>query len=160
MSNSEETKKRAARGGEFISPERAGGQGGCDAAPPLLSDEQRVAFDRGVAEFNTGYYFECHDTLEDMWTGIRGPSRDFFQGLIQVSVAFYHLNGGNLPGAESMLRRALKRFARYPDRYFGFDLAAHREELQAWLDRIEAARVEGFTVADLPKWSFGPPASS
>ena len=160
MSNSEETKKRAARGGEFISPERAGGQGGCDAAPPLLSDEQRVAFDRGVAEFNTGYYFECHDTLEDMWTGIRGPSRDFFQGLIQVSVAFYHLSGGNLPGAESMLRRALKRFARYPDRYFGFDLAAHRKELQGWLDRIEAARVEGFTVADLPKWSFGPPASS
>ncbi|PYQ06045.1 MAG: hypothetical protein DMF83_13295 [Acidobacteria bacterium] len=157
MSNSEETKKRAARGGEFISPERAGGQGGCDAAPPLLSDEQRVAFDRGVAEFNTGYYFECHDTLEDMWTGIRGPSRDFFQGLIQVSVAFYHLNGGNLPGAESMLRRALKRFARYPDRYFGFDLAAHREELQAWLDRIVSARVEGLTVADLPKWSFGPP---
>ena len=157
MSNSEETKKRAARGGEFISPERAGGQGGCDAAPPLLSDEQRIAFDRGVAEFNTGYYFECHDTLEDMWTGIRGPSRDFFQGLIQVSVAFYHLNGGNLPGAESMLRRALKRFARYPDRYFGFDLAAHREELQAWLDRIVSARVEGLTVADLPKWSFGPP---
>ena len=157
MSNSEETKKRAARGGEFISPERAGGQGGCDAALPLLSDEQRVAFDRGVAEFNTGYYFECHDTLEDMWTGIRGPSRDFFQGLIQVSVAFYHLNGGNLPGAESMLRRALKRFARYPDRYFGFDLAAHREELQAWLDRIVSARVEGLTVADRPKWSFGPP---
>ena len=157
MSNSEETKKRAARGGEFISPERAGGQGGCDAAPPLLSDEQRVAFDRGVAEFNTGYYFECHDTLEDMWTGIRGPSRDFFQGLIQVSVAFYHLNGGNLPGAESMLRRALKRFARYPDRYFGFDLAAHREELQAWLDRIVSGRVDGLTVADLPKWTFGPP---
>jgi len=122
---------------------------------PLLNDEQRDAFERGVAEFNAGYYFECHDTLEDMWTGIRGPSRDFFQGLIQVSVAFYHLGGGNLAGAESMLRRALKRFARYPDRYFGFDLAAHREELQGWLDRIVAAQVDGLTLADLPKWSFG-----
>lgn len=128
-----------------------------DTAPPLLNEEQRDAFDRGVAEFNTGYYFECHDTLEDMWTGIRGPSRDFFQGLIQVSVAFYHLSGGNLPGAESMLRRALKRFARYPDRYFGFDLAAHREELQGWLDRIVSARVDGLTLADLPKWSFDLP---
>jgi len=157
MSKSEGPTKRAARGGGFISPQRAGIQGGCDAAPPLLNEEQREAFDRGVAEFNAGYYFECHDTLEDMWTGIRGPSRDFFQGLIQVSVAFYHLGGGNLPGAESMLRRALKRFARYPDRYFGFDLAAHREELQGWLDRIVSARVEGLTVADLPKWSFGRP---
>lgn len=158
MSKSEGPEKRAARGGGFTSPERAGVQGGGDAAPPVLNDEQRHAFDRGVAEFNAGYYFECHDTLEDMWTGIRGPSRDFFQGLIQVSVAFYHLGGGNLPGAESMLRRALKRFARYPGRYFGFDLAAHREELQGWLDRIVAARVEGITVADLPKWRFGPPA--
>jgi predicted metal-dependent hydrolase len=126
---------------------------------PALSVQERDAFERGVAEFNAGYYFECHDTLEDMWVGIRGPSRDFFQGLIQVSVAFYHLTGGNLPGAESMLRRALKRFQRYPDRYFGFDLAAHRAELRGWLDRMASAQVHGLTVADLPKWSFGHAAS-
>ena len=125
-------------------------------AEPELTGEEAAAFEKGVAEFNAGYYFECHDTLEDMWTGIRGPSRDFFQGLIQVSVAFYHLTGGNRPGAESMLRRALKRFERYPERYFGFDLAAHRVELRGWLDRIAAAPVEGLSAADLPKWSFGP----
>ena len=123
-------------------------------AAPLLTAQERDAFDRGVAEFNAGYYFECHDTLEDMWTGLRGPSRDFFQGLIQVSVAFYHLTGGNLPGAESMLRRALKRFARYPERYFGFELGAHRAELEGWRDRITATRVGDLTLADLPKWSF------
>jgi predicted metal-dependent hydrolase len=138
-------------------PEHAVVQGGRDGASPLLNEDETAAFHKGVAEFNAGYYFECHDTLEDMWTGIRGPSRDFFQGLIQVSVAFYHLSGGNLPGAESMVRRALKRFAGYPDRYFGFDLAAHREELQGWLDRIVAAQVDGLILADLPKWSFGPP---
>jgi len=123
---------------------------------PALAPHERDAFERGVAEFNAGYYFECHDTLDDMWMGIRGPSRDFFQGLIQVSVAFYHLTGDNLPGADSMIRRALKRLERYPDRYFGFDLAAHRDELHAWLDRIASARVEGLTVSDLPKWSFAP----
>ena len=89
---------------------------------PRLDDEERRQFDRGVDEFNRGFYFECHDTIEDLWAGLRGPSRDFFQGLIQVSVAFYHLGNGNLAGAESMMRRALKRFERYPDRYFGFDL--------------------------------------
>jgi hypothetical protein len=130
-----------------------------DVAPPLLNDDETRAFDKGVAEFNAGYYFECHDTLEDMWTGLRGPSRDFFQGLIQVSVAFYHLTGGNLPGAESMLRRALKRFERYPERYFGFELAAHRAELEGWLDRIASAQIEGLTLADLPKWRFAPRVS-
>jgi hypothetical protein len=154
MSEDELPKPRSARGGEFISPERAGVPGGRVVAPPLLDEDETTAFAKGVAEFNAGYYFECHDTLEDMWTGVRGPSRDFFQGLIQVSVAFYHLTGGNLPGAESMLRRALKRFERYPDRYFGFDLAAHRAELHGWLARIRARSPDAVAPDRLPKWSF------
>ncbi len=89
-----------------------------------------------------------------MWAGIRGDSRDFFQGLIQVSVAFYHLTGGNLPGAESMLRRALKRFERYPDRYFGFDLGGHRRLLGRWLDRIASGDAGAGGIDDLPKWRF------
>jgi predicted metal-dependent hydrolase len=121
---------------------------------PELSDEERRSFEKGVAEFNAGFFFECHDTLEEMWSGVRGPSRDFFQGLIQVSVAFYHLTGGNLAGAESMLARALKRFEKYPDRYFGFDLAAHRGELRAWLERIAAEEVGQPALDDLPKWTF------
>ena len=107
---------------------------------PRLEDEERRAFVKGVDEFNRGYFFECHDTLEEMWTGVRGPSRDFFQGLIQVSVAFYHLGNGNAAGAPSMLERALKRFAKYPGRYFGFDLDGHRAELRAWLERIAGWR--------------------
>jgi predicted metal-dependent hydrolase len=110
-----------------------------------------------VAEFNRGFFFECHDTLEDMWTGLRGASRDFFQGLIQVSVAFYHLGNGNLAGAESMLTRALKRFERYPGLYAGFDLHAHRAELGQWLERIRAGELaEPPPLEAVPKWRFGP----
>lgn len=123
-------------------------------AEPVLTDEDRSAVAKGVAEFNAGHFFECHDTLEEMWTGLRGPSRDFFQGLIQVSVAFYHLGNGNLPGFESMTRRAMKRLSAYPDRYFGFDLAAHRAEIEAWRARAAAGNLAGVTVADLPKWTF------
>ena len=126
------------------------------AAPPEphLDGEERRLFDKGVQEFNRGFYFECHDTLEEMWTGLRGPTRDFFQGLIQVSVAFYHLGNANPVGASSMMRRALKRFAAYPDRYFGFDLAAERALLRRWLERI--ARGETAPVVDEspPRWSF------
>ena len=123
---------------------------------PSLEDEERHAFAKGVDEFNRGYFFECHDTLEEMWTGLRGPSRDFFQGLIQVSVAFYHIDNGNQAGAQSMLQRALKRFARYPDRYFGFDLGAHRAELQGWLARIAAGVLEPPPLGAVPKWRFEP----
>ena len=128
-----------------------------ETAFPSLTEEETAAFEKGVAEFNAGHFFECHDTLEDMWTGLRGPARDFFQGLIQVSVAFYHLGGGNLAGADSMFRRALKRFERYPDRYFGFDLAAHRAELRGWRERIATARLEDLAATGRPRWRFDPP---
>lgn len=124
------------------------------APPPRLEPEERRAFEKGVREFNTGYFFECHDTLEEMWTGFRGPSRDFFQGLIQVSVAFYHLSNRNLAGAESMLRRALKRFEKYPDRYFGFDLGRHRQELRGWLGRVQGGEVGELALEAVPKWRF------
>lgn len=127
---------------------------------PELDDEERRLFDQGVGQFNSGYYFECHDTLEEMWAGVRGPSRDFFQGLIQVAVAFYHLSGGNLAGAHSMLARALKRFERYPQRYFGFDLAAHRQELQAWSERIAAGEVGDLREDEAPHWTFAAPPAA
>lgn len=129
--------------------------GGTSAsAEPRLDPEERSAFEKGVTQFNAGYFFECHDTLEEMWAGVRGPSRDFFQGLIQVSVAFYHLTNGNPTGAESMIRRALKRLEKYPDRYFGFDLAEHRSQLDAWLERIRAGEVSSPSLEEIPKWRF------
>lgn len=120
---------------------------------PTLTPEERSAFDKGVAQFNEGFYFECHDTLEDLWSGLRGPSRDFFQGLIQVSVAFYHLGNANTAGAASMFERALTRFEGYPDRYFGFDLVAHRAELRGWLEDVRTAAGASPAKA-LPVWRF------
>jgi predicted metal-dependent hydrolase len=123
---------------------------------PELSPEEREALDRGTAEFNAGRYFECHDTLEDLWSGIRGPSRDFFQGLIQVSVGFYHLTNGNPAGAASLLARALGRFTKYPAFYFGLDLSAHRTELRRWLERLSPESDASLRreAPPFPKWSF------
>jgi predicted metal-dependent hydrolase len=126
-----------------------------ETAPPepVLSADEAEAFRKGVEQFNEGLYFECHDTLEDLWSGIRGPARDFFQGLIQVAVAYYHLTGGNATGAESMILRALKRFEPYPERYFGFDLGAQRAELSRRLSNI-ASGVDGVSVKPPPSWQF------
>ena len=125
-----------------------------ERAEPALDAEERHLLAVGVEQFNRGLFFECHDTLEEMWAGLRGPTRDFFQGLIQVSVAFYHLGNANWGGAASMLRRALRRFAPYPARYAGFPLEDHRRELEGWLARVEGGEIGPLTIEDLPKWSF------
>jgi predicted metal-dependent hydrolase len=121
---------------------------------PQLSPEDLDAFRRGVAEFNAGYYFECHDTLEEIWSGVRGEPRDFFQGLIQVSVGFYHLNGGNAAGALSMFGRALKRLERYGERYWGFDVAALRREIGGWAERLRSGAPLPLEPQAPPRWVF------
>jgi uncharacterized protein len=105
---------------------------------PALPDAERDAFARGVAQFNDGLFFECHDTLEEIWSGVRGPSRDFFQGLIQVAVGFYHLGNGNRPGAITLLRRSLAHLGRYPAAYAGVDLAPLRDAVAECLASLES----------------------
>lgn len=119
---------------------------------PELSDDERRQVALGMDQFNRGLFFECHDTLEDVWTGVRGPSRDFFQGLIQVAVGFYHLGNDNRGGAATMLRRGLGRLSRYPDGYGGVELGRLRREVQWWLDRVESADASlPQTLEALPK---------
>ncbi len=105
---------------------------------PELGSEERAALARGLAQFNDRHFFECHDTLEEVWSGVRGAPRDFFQGLIQVAVGFYHLGNGNRKGAASVLRRSLERLSRYPPRYAGVALEPLRAAVGEWLQALEA----------------------
>jgi Domain of unknown function (DUF309) len=41
--------------------------------------------------FNQQNYYEAHDVLEHLWLKDRGPSHQFFKGLIQLAGAFVHL---------------------------------------------------------------------
>lgn len=97
-------------------------------------------FRRGAALFNEGAFFEAHDTLEALWQETRGRPREFLQGLIQVAVGCYHAGNGNTAGALSQLGKGLDKLRRYPDAYWGVDLAAFRNAANALRAAIEAGR--------------------
>ena len=42
---------------------------------PNLDPVEIRQFRQAIEEFNSGKFFECHDTLEEIWRGIRGPAR-------------------------------------------------------------------------------------
>lgn len=69
----------------------------CNEAPP------RELF-LAANQFNGGRWFECHETLEDLWTGESGEVRDLYQGVLQVAVALHHWRNGNFGGAISLLK--------------------------------------------------------
>ena len=119
-----------------------------------LDPESMSALRKGAAEFNCGKFFECHDTLEEVWRGTRGPARDFLQGLIQISVGFYHLGNGNCAGGESQLSKGLKNLESYGTSYAGVDLADLRRQVESWLGKIRRGGSLQATPADLPKFNL------
>jgi len=95
-----------------------------------LNEEQ---FQRGIEDFNRGCFFECHDTLEDLWHGTRGVDRLFLQGLIQVSVGFYHFLNRNYKGATSQFTRGIDKLDRYRPAHRGIELDEFTKEVLRWL---------------------------
>src|SRR5207244_2404453 len=103
-----------------------------------VSEEQ---FQRGIIEFNSGRFFECHDTLEDLWHGTRGNDRLFLQGLIQISVGFYHLLNRNYKGATSQFTRGLNKLERYRPAHRGIELEGFMRSVVSWLSLADRGMV-------------------
>ncbi|MFE8702367.1 DUF309 domain-containing protein [Cytobacillus sp. FJAT-54145] len=70
--------------------------------------------------FNEGDYYTCHDLLEEMWMTDKGNL--FFKGLLQMSVAIYHYEYGNVKGARLMMKAAHEYLQAYRPKHWGLDL--------------------------------------
>jgi len=80
-----------------------------------VHDEARMEdlFLRGLEAYHSGEYFDAHEHWEDLWSDYHFEDRRFIQGLIQMSVSFFHLQNNNLNGAKGLLRKCLEKFDGY-----------------------------------------------
>lgn len=86
-----------------------------DSPPPWLV--------QGVAEFNAGAYFECHETLEKLWMVVPDPVRELYQGILQIGVAFYKQGRGQYRGAIELLTRGIDHLGPFSPVCQGVDVA-------------------------------------
>ncbi|MDU0458336.1 MAG: DUF309 domain-containing protein [Geobacteraceae bacterium] len=76
-----------------------------------------------IRQFNSGQWFECHETLEELWLGEEGEVRSFFQGVLQIAVALHHRRNGNYGGAISLLNGGVKLLEQVSGACMWVDLA-------------------------------------
>ncbi|HEY6838899.1 MAG TPA: DUF309 domain-containing protein [Geobacteraceae bacterium] len=79
---------------------------------------------QGIATFNAGEWFECHEILEELWVGESGEARDLYQGVLQVAVALHHWREGNYRGAMHLLASGVKLLHHVEPVCQGVDVAA------------------------------------
>ncbi len=111
--------------------------------------------EKAIKEFNDASFFECHDTLEEMWNEERNPEiKKFYHGLIHIAVGFYHLTNLNFRGATSQLKKAIFKLNNYPETYMNIKLSELLSEVKLWLEKIEnppLEKNENFNFENLPK---------
>ncbi len=95
---------------------------------------------KGIEEFNRGDYFECHETLEDVWMLEAGEDKRFYQGLIQLSVGFFHLLNRNLRGTASQWEKGIAKLTDYDDEHLDVNLKTLLAKMQRCHDMLEAVR--------------------
>jgi predicted metal-dependent hydrolase len=82
------------------------------------------AFWQGVEQFNRQDFYACHDTLEALWMEALSPQKRFYQGVLQIAVACYHLGNLNWRGAVILLGEGIGRLGDYQPVYEGIDVEA------------------------------------
>ncbi|MFN6530480.1 DUF309 domain-containing protein [Nostoc sp. ChiSLP03a] len=116
-------------------------------------------FWQGVEQFNSGQFYACHDTLEALWIEASEPEKSFYQGILQIAVALYHLENRNWRGAVILLGEGSNRLRRYPSSYSGVDVDELLSESAVLLttlqqigqDLIAAGNLGENQVLSLPK---------
>src|ERR1700724_1487502 len=116
-----------------------------ESPPPLLL--------AGIAQFNSGEYFEQHETLEVLWRAERRDVRRLYQGILQIGVAFHHLRCRNHHGTVYMLTRGAKYLPPFAPTCQSVDVAALLNDAGAALREVERLGPDHLTDFD---WQLAP----
>lgn len=118
----------------------------CTEAPP-------AGLLRGIAQFNAGDYWNCHETLEELWRFEPDAIRYLYQGILQLGVGFYHLRRGNYRGAVNKLAGGLAYLGPSAPTCQRIDVERLRREANMVRERLLAAgplRIAEQTDMELP----------
>lgn len=81
-------------------------------------------WEEGCRLFRAGRYFETHEEWELVWRDAPVPEKDFYQGMVHLTVALYQAGRGNHRAAHSQMTKARRRLSRYHPLHHGVRLDA------------------------------------
>jgi predicted metal-dependent hydrolase len=89
-----------------------------------------------------GEYFAAHEELELAWRAAEREERDFYQGLVHVTVAWYQAGRGNRNGCARQLEKAQRRLSPYAPSHRGVDVADVLRQVGVAAATVEAGSLD------------------
>ena len=116
----------------------------------------------GIEHFNKCDFYEAHEVWEDLWQDYSGPSRKFYQGLIQVAVCLHHFGNGNIRGARKVYLSSRNYLDQYRPTCVGLDVDQFLAQMDACFAAVTASRDEfpriEIDAERIPEIHLDPPA--
>jgi uncharacterized protein len=97
---------------------------------------------RGLELMRRGDFFEAHEELELAWRAAPAAERDFFQGLVHVTVAWYQAGRDRPVACASQLEKARRRLAGYAPAHREVDVSGVLEQVEAAAKLVAAGSVD------------------
>ena len=111
-------------------------------------DSPPAPLDKAVEQFNTGLFWDCHETLEDLWLVTPYPLRHFYQGVLKIAVGFHHSNRHNVRGCRNKLGEGLRLLKVFTPSFLGLDTGALAVETDRWLQMVSRGPRLDWTALD------------
>ena len=90
-----------------------------------MKSEEKIKeelFLKGLDSFNKHSFYDAHEYWEDLWSDYRLKDAKFIQGLIQLSVGYFHISNLNINGARGLLNKCLLKFEFFRPKQRGVDV--------------------------------------
>jgi len=90
-----------------------------------MKSEEKIKeelFLKGLKAFNNHSFYDAHEYWEDLWSDYRLKDAKLIQGLIQLSVGYFHITNLNINGARGLLNKSLPKFDLYKPVSRGLDI--------------------------------------
>ena len=108
----------------------------------------RQSYGSAIDQFNRREFWECHETLEDVWRATPYPLRFFYHSIIKTAVGFHHLSRHNRHGARVKLTDGVRLLWLFPPRYLGVYTKRLLDETAAWLRLLESETCPDWSTLD------------
>jgi uncharacterized protein len=102
-----------------------------------MNDDFPQDFWLGVEQFNQGEFYACHDTLEAIWIEAPQADKKFYQGILQIAVALYHIGNQNWRGGVILMGEGLNRLRSFPADNAGLDMANFMDQVSDLLQFLQ-----------------------
>jgi predicted metal-dependent hydrolase len=89
-----------------------------------------------------GEYFQAHESFEDAWRAAPPQEKDFFQGMVHVTVAWYQARRGNRRGCERQLAKAQRRLGAFVPEHRGVDVSTVLQCVSEAVEIVAAGSLE------------------